>query len=140
MVAAPVTVETWFRGRFDLSCRLLRSRGMANQMVSTLDVFAIDAESEIRRGSDFLVAAFLRTIEDGLGVAGATGELSVYKGGVEIGASPYSLAADSGRGVGWMSCVGQGCDIVARGLYRWELLATAPDGGQALTTGIFRLE
>lgn len=135
-----VTIETRFRSRFTLSGRFGRSRGWANAMVSTLDVFSIDASAEVTRATDAVFRAYMRTTVDGLGVAGAHGTLTLRRGGQELSPSPYEVPQDDLYGDGWMALAIPGEDIEGRGYYTWVFIAYAPGGGQARAEGRFRFE
>lgn len=135
-----VTVEVRFRSRFAIGGMFLRSRGKANAVVTTLDPFAIDASAEITRGTDAEFIAYMRTTVDGHPVPGAHGDLTLLRGGVELDASPYTVAPDANRGDGFMATIVDGDDILPRGYYTWVLIAYAPGGGQARAEGRFRLE
>jgi hypothetical protein len=134
-----VTVEVRFRSRFTLQGAFLRSRGKANAVVTTLDPFSIDASAEITRGTDAEFVAWLRTTVDGRGVPDASGLLYIRRDGTYLGSSPWAVAADAGRGDGFMSAIVAGEDVMLRGYYTWVLVATAPGGGQARAEGRFRL-
>lgn len=135
-----VTAEVRFRSRFNLQGRVERARGLSNAVVMTLDPFSIDASAELVRGTDAAFIAWLRTTVDGLGVAGATGTLTMRRAGCELDDSPFDVAADAILGIGFMSVVIPGEAIQKRGYYTWIFIAEAPGGGQARAEGRFRFE
>lgn len=135
-----VAVEVILRSRFDLRARIARARGLANAMGYTIDTFSVDTESQPRRGNDLEIVAWLRKTADGLGAAGATGDLHLWLNGCELSASPYAIPADADRGDGWLASALPGGDFACRGIYKWLLIGRTADGGQASAGGSFRLE